>query len=152
MGAQDFHARRRKGHRRQAAETGMRGRIHEKHLLSHQLGDRAQFCQSHCGKLFRRRRALRGKVVQHRDHIFVSGHYPGVQIRIPMHRRFGSQAPVQRIRISKHFRIEKVIEAERRSCGRRRCLHIGAQKFIFHFSFDISHLPFTELACSCALV
>ncbi len=90
----------------------MRRRIHEQHLSPHQLRDRAQFLESHSGKLFQRRRAVGRELMQHRDDIRISRYDPGVKIRVPMHGGLGPQPPVKWVGISKHLRVEQVIQAE----------------------------------------
>ncbi len=99
-------SRGRECNRRESAQPGMRRCIHEQHLLHHQLGDRTQMLQPHGGQLLRRRSAVRGKRVQHLQHIRVAGHDPGVKKWIPMHRILLAQPLEKGIRIGENFRIE----------------------------------------------
>ena len=114
--AQSFDARGRKGHRSQRTQTRVRGCIHEEHLLRHHLSDGPQLVHPNRRKLFRRWRAIRREVMQHRDDVLVARHHPGVQIWVPMNGRFLAQPPVERIRIRQHLGVKQVIQTERR-CG-----------------------------------
>jgi hypothetical protein len=50
-------------------------------------------------------------MMQDVDYISIPSHDPGVQIRIPMHRVFGAQAMIERIRIGENFRVQQMEEA-----------------------------------------
>ena len=94
-----FHPCRSESCRRQCAEPGVRGRVHENHLSNHYLRDRVQLGKADCAQLLGRRRAARQEVLQHRDGICVSSDQPKVKIGVPVHWILRTKPPVTRIRI-----------------------------------------------------
>ena len=76
----------------------MRRRVQEQHLPHHHLGDRRQRRQPHGVELLGRRRAIGREAMQHGHDVGVARHDPGVQERIPVHRVFGPQPAIERIR------------------------------------------------------
>ena len=51
---------------------------------------------------------------QDRDDVLVTGHNPGMQVGIPVHRVECAKAVVKRIRIGQDIRIQQQIKAQRR--------------------------------------
>src|SRR5215467_947020 len=113
MTAQDLDALWSKRMRREATQSRMSRSVKEEHLLHHDLCDRVQGSKANRGELFRRRSALGGVVVEHRHNILVSGHYPGVQKRIPVNWIFSSESVKKRIGIGEDRRVEQLVEAQR---------------------------------------
>ena len=88
----------------------MPGRVHEEHLLHHQLGDGTHLRQAHGLQFFRCVGALGGKVMQHLEYVHVASYDPGVKESVPVHRVLGAQTAKQGIGIGQHLRVQKMIK------------------------------------------
>jgi hypothetical protein len=55
-------------------------------------------------------RALRRKRVQHFEHIDIAGYDPGMEENIPVYWILGAQTAKERIGVSQHLRVQKMIE------------------------------------------
>src|SRR5580692_1265435 len=91
----------------------MPGRVHEEHLLDHQLGDRTDLRQAHGLEFFRSVGALGGKVVQHLQYVHVASYDPGVKESVPVHRILRAQTTKQGVGVGQHLRVQKMIKAQR---------------------------------------
>jgi hypothetical protein len=55
-------------------------------------------------------------MVKHGYDVVITGHNPGMQERIPVHRVVGSKPMKERIGIGENLRVEQVVEAQGAIC------------------------------------
>ena len=92
----------------------MVGLIQEEHLAHHHLGQRRQLGEPHRFQFLGGVGAIGREVLENGHHIGVTGHHPGMQKGIPMHRILAAQPVIQRIRVGQHFLVQQVVQAQRR--------------------------------------
>lgn len=100
--------------RRNATNAAVGRWVQEEHLANHHAGDRGELPQTELGELLRSGRAAGQELLENLDNVGVAGHDPGVQVRIPVHRRRLAELGVERIRVSQHGWVEQAEQAQRR--------------------------------------